>query len=384
MTLSIKSTISLQTISISDWNELIDDSFPFVRYEFLYALEKHNAVGQEFGWLTQFFLAYQNDKLVGALPLYIKYNSYGEFVFDWAWADAYHRNQKQYYPKLVASIPYTPATGPRILVNPEKFSADQYKEIADALIDSVLDFAESKQLSSFHCLFTDSRDTRYFNNNDRFMMRLGCQFHWTNNKYSSFEHYLESMTSKKRKQIKRERRITKEQDIEFEILDGLSANEQHWDIFHRFYESTFERKSGIPTLSNGFFKEIANTMPENIVLVMAKHQGQYVASAFNLKGSGTLYGRHWGCSEHFDNVHFEACYYQGLEYCIKHGLQHFEPGAQGEHKIARGFMPTKTWSAHWIGDDLFRQNISHFLKHETVGMLDYINELNLHSPFKKP
>ena len=174
-----------------------------------------------------------------------------------------------------------------------------------------------------------------------------------------------------------------EQDIEFEILNGSDASEQHWDIYHRFYESTFERKSGIPTLSKGFFMEIAQTMPENIVLVMAKHHGEYVASAFNLKGSDTLYGRHWGCSEHFDNLHFEACYYQGLDYCIEHGLKHFEPGAQGEHKIARGFMPTPTWSAHWIANPSFKESIVQFLAHETRGMHHYIDELTQHSPFKK-
>lgn len=379
MSITIKTIDSLHAVSSDEWNALTDNKYPFISYEFLIALENNNAVGKDFGWITHFFLAYDENKLVGALPLYIKFNSYGEFVFDWAWADAYQQNGLRYYPKLVSSIPYTPATGPRLLIN----NADNYNEIADELINSVLKFAEQSQVSSFHCLFTNNKDTNYFNNNTNFMMRLGCQFHWANNNYRDFTDYLDKLTSKKRKQIKRERRIVQEQGISFEIYNGLSATDYHWEIYHRFYESTFERKSGMPTLSLGFFKEIAQTMPENIVLVLAKHQEKYVASAFNLKGADTLYGRHWGCSDSYDNLHFEACYYQGLEYCIDNGLKHFEPGAQGEHKIARGFMPTKTWSAHWIAHPQFAQSISHFLNHETDGMLTYIEQLNQHSPFKQ-
>lgn len=379
MSLLIKTIDSLHAVSADEWNVLAGPQFPFIQYEFLIALENSGAVGKEYGWITNFFLAYDDDKLVGALPVYIKFNSYGEFVFDWAWADAYQQNGLRYYPKLVTSIPYTPATGPRILIQDHS----QYKNIADELINAVVSFAKKSQVSSFHCLFTSERDTSYFENNSQFMMRLGCQFHWSNNNYSSFSHYLDQLTSKKRKQIKRERRIVKEQDISFEILDGTTATEHHWDIYHRFYESTFDRKSGTATLSKEFFKEIAKTMPESIVLVLAKHQDNYVASAFNLKGTDTLYGRHWGCFEEFDNLHFEACYYQGLDYCIENGLKSFEPGAQGEHKIARGFMPTKTWSAHWISHPQFSESIKNFLTHETDGMLNYIEELNQHSPFKK-
>ena len=379
MSITIKTIESLHSISPVEWNALAGPQFPFVQHEFLIALENNGAVGKEFGWLTNFFLAYKNDKLVGALPLYIKFNSYGEFVFDWAWADAYQKNGLRYYPKLVNSIPYTPATGPRLLIQDD----ESYSEIADALMDSVISFAKKSQISSIHCLFTNKRDNEYLNKRPDFMMRLGCQFHWTNSNYESFSHYLEKLTSKKRKQIKRERRIVKEQEIEFEILNGIEVTDQQWDVYHRFYESTFERKSGMPTLSKEFFKEIARTMPENIVLIFAKYQNEYVAAAFNLKGTDTLYGRHWGCSEEFDNLHFEACYYQGLEYCIDNGLKYFEPGAQGEHKIARGFMPTKTWSAHWIAHPQFNESIKNYLNHETDGMLNYIAELNSHSPFKK-
>ena len=378
MNLKITTTESLKSITKEQWNLLAGKQFPFTQYEFLIALENNGAVGKEFGWLPHFFLAFNDEELVGALPLYIKFNSYGEFVFDWAWADAYQQHGLRYYPKLVTSIPYTPATGPRLLINDDV----HYQEIADEIMNAVLLFAKQSQVSSYHCLFTNTKDTEYFSNNPQFMMRLGCQFHWSNNNYTSFSHYLEQLTSKKRKQIKRERRIVNEQNVEIEIFNGLTATDSHWDIYHQFYESTFERKSGMPTLSKSFFKEIASTMPENIVLVMAKYKDEYVASAFNLKGTDTLYGRHWGCSEDFDNLHFEACYYQGLEYCIDNKLKYFEPGAQGEHKIARGFLPTKTWSAHWIAHPQFSESIKNFLQHETSGMLEYIDELNGHSPFK--
>jgi len=378
MSISIKINETLSTISATEWNLLAGNQFPFIQYEFLIALENHGAVGKEFGWLPHYFLAYEDEHLIGAIPAYIKFNSYGEFVFDWAWADAYQRSNLRYYPKLVTSIPYTPATGPRILVNEDK----RYKEIADILIQAILSFSTKMNISSYHCLFTNNKDTAYFAESENFMMRLGCQFHWTNQNYKDFPDYLDQLTSKKRKQIKRERRIVKEQGIEFEILNGHSATDEHWEIYHRFYESTFERKSGMPTLSKSFFQEIAQTMSENIVLVFAKYQDEYVASAFNLRGTDALYGRHWGCSEDFDNLHFEACYYQGLEYCINNGLKYFEPGAQGEHKIARGFLPTKTWSAHWIAHPQFKQSIEHFLKHETEGILQYIEDLNQHSPFK--
>ena len=377
MTISINTVNSLRDISASDWNALNSESYPFTQYEFLFALENNHAVGEEFGWLTHFFLAYEGDCLIGALPAYIKYNSYGEFVFDWSWADAYHRNNIPYYPKLVTSIPYTPATGPRILLKDKSDDG-----LAEQLINSALDFAKDSQLSSYHCLFTNQQDTARFQHHPEFMMRLGCQFHWKNKHYKNFEHYLSFLTSKKRKQIKRERRLVQEQGISFEILNGHSATAAHWDIYHQFYESTFNRKSGIPTLSNNFFKEIARTMPDSIVLVMALYKDEYVASAFNLKSKNALYGRHWGCSENFDNLHFEACYYQGLEYCIENGLSLFEPGAQGEHKIARGFMPTKTWSAHWIADPRYKEAIKNFLTHETQGMYHYIEELNEHSPYK--
>ena len=369
---------SLEEVSKDEWNALVDADNPFARHEFLIALERHHAVGQTFGWLPQYLLVHEQNQLVAAAPMYLKNNSYGEFVFDWDWAGAYKRAGLAYYPKLVVSIPYTPATGQRILM------ADQKREdLAQTVMYLAIEHAKNLELSSLHWLFTNKLDTKRFQKHQAYMMRLGCQFHWNNQGYENFDHYLSFLTSKKRKQIKRERRLVREQGVELEILHGHEISEEQWQTFHDFYCSTFDKKSGYATLSLGFFQEIAQSMPDNIVLVMAKHQGNYVASAFNIRGQSSLYGRHWGCSEEFDNLHFEACYYQGLEYCINNKLHRFEPGAQGEHKISRGFLPTKTWSAHWIAQPEFKHAIGDFLVRETHAMKNYIITLEQHSPFRE-
>ena len=369
---------SLSEVAAEEWNALVHPDNPFARHELLIAMERHDAVGKTFGWYPQYLLARDNGKLVGAAPMYLKDNSYGELVFDWAWADAYQRSGLNYYPKLVVAIPYTPATGQRLLVHP----AFDYQTVAPAMITAATEHARNIKVSSLHWLFTNEQDTALFKNQPDYMLRLGCQFHWHNQGYQSFEDYLSHFSSSKRKKIRQERRRVKDQGITLEVLHGDEASQEQWQIYHRFYNSTFDRKYGYATFSQGFFLEIARTMPRNIVLVLAKHQDDYVAGAFNVRGSETLYGRHWGCSHEFHSLHFEACYYQGLEYCINNGLQRFEPGAQGEHKIARGFLPAKTWSAHWIADERFKTPIEQFVSHELKGMEHYIAELHEHSPFK--
>jgi predicted N-acyltransferase len=369
---------SLSEVGAEEWNALVHADNPFVRHEFLIAMERHDAVGKTFGWYPQYLLARDGGKLVGAAPMYLKDNSYGELVFDWAWADAYERSGLPYYPKLVVAIPYTPATGQRLLVHP---GAD-YQIIAQAMIDAATEHARNLRVSSLHWLFTNDQDTALFKTQPEYILRLGCQFHWHNQGYQSFEDYLSHFSSSKRKKIRQERRRVKDQAITLEVLHGDETSDEQWTIFHRFYNSIFDRKYGYATFSEGFFQEIARTMPHNIVLVLAKYRDEYVAGAFNVRGSETLYGRHWGCSRDFHSLHFETCYYQGLEYCINHGLLRFEPGAQGEHKIARGFLPAKTWSAHWIANARFKTPIQQFVNHELKGMEHYINELNEHSPFK--
>jgi len=369
---------SLSEVSAAEWNALVHADNPFARHEFLIAMERHDAVGKTFGWYPQYLIARDSNKLVGAAPMYLKDNSYGELVFDWAWADAYQRSGESYYPKLVVAIPYTPATGQRLLVHPES----DYQAVAQAMINAATEHAQNLQVSSLHWLFTNEQDTALLKHQPDYMLRLGCQFHWHNQDYQSFEDYLNHFSSSKRKKIRQERRRVKDQGISLEILHGDEVSQEQWEIYHRFYNSTFDRKYGYATFSQNFFLEIAKTMPRNIVLVLAKHQDDYVAGAFNIRGSETLYGRHWGCSHEFHSLHFEACYYQGLEYCINNGLQRFEPGAQGEHKIARGFLPAKTWSAHWIADERFETPIRQFVTHELKGMEHYIAELQEHSPFK--
>lgn len=369
---------NLQAINAADWNRVAGTPYPFTRHEFLLALEQNDCVGEKFGWWPRFVVAYDGDALVGAVPVYLKDNSYGEFVFDWAWADAWKRAGLDYYPKYVVGIPYTPATSSRILVD---ITHEKQYEIRLGLVQAVQQLAEQSGVSSLHWLFTNAGDTVLLKEQG-LILRLGCQFHWTNQDYKSFDDYLLTFSAAKRKKIKRERRRVLEQGIELEILHGHEMTDEQWRIYHNFYLDTFDRKWGMATLSLGFFQQLGRTMPDNVVVVFARYKGRYVASAFNVRGEDTLYGRHWGCNADFHSLHFEACYYQGLEYCIRHGLQHFEPGAQGEHKISRGFLPARTWSAHWIAHPEFSKAVAAFCEQEQRQMEHYIEELNTHSPFK--
>jgi len=377
MTIEISIIGAINEVTADEWNQLVDNDNPFARFEFLNALEQHHCLGQSYGWLPQHIIIKENNCLIGASPMYLKNNSYGEFVFDWAWADAYHRSGIEYYPKLVTSIPYTPATGQRFLIKDIK----RYDEISQLIIDAGLQHANSIGVSSMHWLFTNKQDATQLKNKD-LMLRLGCQFHWENNNYTDFEHYLSFFNSKNRKKIKRERKQVQQQELNIEIRNGLEMTNELWEVYHSFYTSTFDKKSGMATLSLNFFKSIGETMPENVLVLFAKSNNEYVASAFCIRGDKTLYGRHWGCNKDFDSLHFELCYYQGLEYCINNNLTRFEPGAQGEHKIYRGFLPTQTWSAHWISHPEFNTIIRKHVQHEEEGMHHYIQDMQSHSPFK--
>jgi predicted N-acyltransferase len=368
---------SLEDVPAAQWNRLAGSSNPFIRYEFLAALERHGCVGRDYGWIPQYILVHDQGRLVGAAPMYLKDNSYGEFVFDWSWAHAYERSGLEYYPKLVIATPYTPATGTRLLTE----NGPEANSIADQLIGAATEHARSLGLSSVHWLFTSEANTKQLENHG-LMRRTGCQFHWTNPGYRDFTDFLSTFTAQKRKKVNRERRRVIEAGLEIEILSGADISESQWHTFHRFYENTFYIKGGMPTLHLPFFREIGQTMAENVVLVMVKHDGRYVAGAFNMRGEDTLYGRHWGCRADFHSLHFEACYYQGIDYCINHGLKRFEPGAQGEHKVGRGFYPTPTYSAHWISHSAFASAINEFLTRERSGMTQYISELNEHLPYK--
>jgi hypothetical protein len=361
-----------------EWNALGVESYPFLRHEFLLALEQMGCLGERYGWLPR-HITVRDDlgELVAAAPLYLKFNSYGEFVFDWSWADAYRRNGLEYYPKLVSASPYTPATGPKLLLRPG--APETLWELVE---QTAMELAKASNCSSLHWLFTPEPETDWLESRG-YMRRSGCQFHWHNRGWRDFDDFLASFSHAKRKNIRRERRRTREDGISFRWLDGHQAGDADWADFHQLYESTFDRKGGIPTLSLAFFRRIAEAMPDQVLLVQALQADRVVAAAFNLVGERTLYGRHWGCREHFHSLHFEACYYQGLDFCLQRGLQSFEPGAQGEHKISRGFLPTATWSAHWLADERFARAVQQFLQHESEGMREYMDELAERSPYRE-
>lgn len=370
---------SIREIPAAAWNRLVGNDAPFLHHEFLAAMEQHGAVGERFGWIPQHLALYDGQgALVAAAPCYLKFNSYGEFVFDWAWADAYQRAGGRYYPKLVMASPYTPATGARVLTRPGL----ERETLANTIITAGLQLTEKLGLSGAHWLFGTEEELTW-QEQAGLMPRLGCQFHWHNQGYESFAHLLSRFSAEKRKKIKRERRRVSDAGVRLHRLRGDEVSEAQWAVFHRFYEDTFDKRGGTPTLSLDFFLAIAETMGEQLLLVLAEYQGQPVAAAFCLAGTKSLYGRHWGCSADFHSLHFEACYYQGLEHCIDQGLERFEPGAQGEHKIARGFLPTATWSAHWIADPRLRQPVAAFLQHERTAMQHYLAEMRQHSPYKE-
>ncbi len=370
---------NISTIDCQSWNHLVLNNNPFLKHQFLVALEKYNCVSKQCGWQPQHIVIHDaNNQLVAASPLYIKYHSHGEFVFDWAWAEAYQRNHMAYYPKLVAAIPFTPMTGQRLLIAPEVNNA----ATAKLLIEATIELAQASNFSSVHWLFPTQKQMNLLQQQN-LSIRLGCQYHWHNQGYKSFAHYLSHFSSRKRKNILKERHQVQQQGLEFSIKHGNEVSHEEWQLFHQYYLDIYDRKQGFPSLTLEFFDAIGATMAEQVVLVQAYRDGQCIASALNLRSDDTLYGRHWGCGESLPGLHFETCYYQGLEYCIQHGLKHFEPGAQGEHKIARGFLPSPTWSAHWIADPQFRHAIDHFCRTEVQGMKGFMQKLDSHSPFRK-
>ena len=368
---------SLAEIPAISWNRLAGEQNPFVQYEFLSALETSGCVKPETGWQPQHMLLEQEDgAIAAATPLYLKTHSYGEYVFDWAWADAYERSGYAYYPKLVAAVPFSPVTGPRVLaINPKPEQVVQMGQGAQAL-------AIELGASSMHWLFTTPETTSVLANSG-YLQRTGFQYHWQNNDYSNFDEFLNEFSSDKRKKIRRERRRVRDQGIRMEILEGDTIEPRHWDQFYRFYRSTILNHGAIAYLNPDFFYQIGESMRKNIVLVFAYHEQRCVAGALNLKDADCLYGRYWGCDLHFDSLHFETCYYSAIDYCITSNLRRFEAGAQGGHKLSRGFLPTPTWSTHWLRHAEFSDAVERYLKQEQNGIEYQMNELNEHTPFKR-
>ena len=375
--LNIKPQESLGAFATVEWNRLNNQQNPFLQHEFLYGLETTDCLQAE-GWISRHITVEIDDKLIAALPLYFRTNSYGEFVFDWAWADAYERAGGNYYPKLVSAIPFTPVRGQRLLIKEDFGDANQLRKI---IIEQLIESADSAKISSFHCLFPIDEDVDVFSEHN-LLKRKGVQFHWHNQGYRDFQDFLDNLTSKKRKQIKRERRQAIEAGVEIEILKGNEISDEQWQAFYDFYCSTFYRRWGNPRLTLAFFKLLSDKMPNSTLLILAKQNTEYVAGAFAMLSEDTLYGRHWGCSRQLPFLHFELCYYQTIDYCINNGLQVLDAGVQGEHKLSRGFDPVATWSCHWIRHEGFRASIGDFLNRETREIDFYINNLNQHLPYK--
>ena len=354
-----------------------DLSYPFLREAFLNALETSGSVSAETGW-EPIHLKIESSDLNIFMPLYLKHHSMGEYVFDYSWANAYHQNGLDYYPKLVTAIPFTPSTGDRI-----RSDADLDEGHCKDLFSEVMLIADETGASSWHILFPNELQRNLLNNMD-FLQRSAVQYHWININYESFEHYLASMTSRKRKMIKRERRHILEQDIDVNILDGNEITQTMWSFFYHLYERTYAKRNGTRGyLTSQFFTEIAQTMPEQIAMSVATKNSQPIACALYLYDDNTLYGRYWGSIGDYQFLHFELCYYQGIEFAIQKGLRRYDAGAQGEQKLVRGFQPIKTHSLHWIKQPEFREAIERYLKQESEAVNHHIEQSKELLPFKK-
>lgn len=372
---------SINEINSTLWNRLLSDNNPFMRHEFLHGLEQCQCVCESTGWQAAHIGVYADiskTDLIGAMPCYIKGHSYGEYIFDWAWADAHHRHGLEYYPKLSNAIPFTPATGERWLLAQN----DDTKEVSNAIIQTALDIVEERSLSSFHSLFLTESQYQQLGDAD-FSQRLSTQFHWRNQDYKTFDDFLNKMSSKKRKNIKRERRRVLEADIEYRWLSGDALNDSAVEIMYQFYKRTIHYYGAQSYLNKAFFNYIAESFSEQTLFLFAYHGEQAIAGGLYFKSNDTLYGRYWGALNNFHSVHFETCYYQPIEWCINNGFQRFEAGAQGEHKLARGLEPTTTYSAHWIRHPEFRNAIDDFVKREQTGVTQYTEAMQSHTPFRK-
>ena len=377
--MKVKFLKSINEVAAEDWNAITGSDYPFTSYEFLHALETSGATCNETGWIVHHALVYHKQQWVAVMPLYLKYHSYGEYVFDFQWAEAYQSHGYDYYPKLISAIPFTPATGPRLCVR----SGFQKKVILESLIKAIKEYSCAEKISSWHCLFPNENDSGELESLN-ISQRTGVQFHWFNNNYQRFDDFLLDFNSRKRKNLKKERKKVVEQHLKIERLEGSQISDEIWQRFYHFYQLTYVKRSGHGGyLGIEFFIELGKRMPEHLMMVLAKKNDQIIAAALNLKDSTTLYGCYWGCYEEYDFLHFEACYYQGIEYCIEQGLERFDPGAQGEHKIQRGFRPVYTYSNHFIKDERFQLAINSFLKEEKTYISQYYQDAKNYLPFKK-
>lgn len=368
---------SITLIDENDWSACAGPDNPFLDYRFFEALETSGCTAADTGWQPYHIAPRGEDGCTKAImPLFLKGHSYGEYVFDHSWANAYERAGGRYYPKLQSAVPFTPVTGSRLLA---AHASDEEKRL---LLRTAKHVCGELGVSSLHLTFLTGEEAALAEA-EGYLVRTDQQFHWHNDGYSSFDDFLAALSSRKRKQIRKERSRVQAQGVTFRHLIGHEITDRDWDHFFTFYVDTGSRKWGTPYLNRDFFTRIGASMPERIMLILCDHEGETIAGALNFLGSDTLYGRYWGCTEMFDNLHFEACYYQAMDYAIAHNLKHVEAGAQGPHKLARGYTPTKTYSAHWIPNIGFRDAVARFLEEEREAVDSEIEYLDSHSPFRK-
>jgi len=368
---SVRVVDSLAGVDPQEWNALAGEQ-PCVRHEFLSALSETGCAAARSGWAPQFLLLHRSGALAGAMPLYAKSHSYGEYVFDWAWADAHLRHGVEYYPKMLSAIPFTPITGRRLLA-----ARDEDRKV---LIASALE--RSKSLSSLHVLFAPEDEAQLLAQQGM-MLRRTVQFHWKNDGYADFEAFLARLTHARRKNIRQERRRVAAAGVRLRRLEGAAIERRHWEFFNRCYRGTYAAHRSTPYLSLEFFLRIGASMPDNVVMVIAERENRAIAASLLLRDAESLYGRYWGAVEHVPLLHFECCYYQAIEYAIEKKLTAFEGGAQGEHKLFRGLLPVEALSAHWLAHPKFARAVESFLEREGAGIARYVNELVEHSPFKE-
>ena len=370
---------SIKNIDETIWNNLVDSDYPFMQHSFLLSLEESKSVGEGTGWYTFHLVVKEEEDVIALMPMYIKTDSHGEFIFDWSWADAFYRNGLDYYPKLVSAIPFTPASGPRLCVLDES----KRTHITSLIKEGLEEISIELGISSAHILLPEKKElTSYVDSG--FSMRTSYSFHWFNNNYSDFDDFLKELTSRQRKNLRKERSKIFDQNIHMERIPGEDITEELWDSFFKFYQITYLKRGMQAYLNLDFFHKISERLPKSLLLVIAKEAKTkgHLAGALNFCDSKNLYGRYWGCLEEYDSLHFESCYYQGIEHCIEMKLNKFDPGVQGEHKIKRGFLPVETFSSHWIKDDRFKKAIDDFLIREREHILEYNERCKSLLPFK--
>lgn len=368
---------SMAELDSIEWNRLANKRFPFISHEFLALAERTGCVSEATGWSPRHIGIYNSrDKLIAAMPLYEKTHSWGEFVFDWSWAQAYQRVGLEYYPKLVSAAPFTPAQSSRLL------TLNNSPELASKLLEQAIKLANDGGLSSLHVLFPTPQELPALEKAG-LKLRKDCQFHWHNHEYRNFDEFLETFSSSKRKKAKRDRRHVAEQGVRFRWLDGHTLNDSIWRDVYQLISNTFLQRGSMPYFSLEFLIEVSAHLPDSIQVVLAEKNNETIATAVFFRGTDALYGRYWGCNTDINALHFETCYYQGIDFCIKNGISRFEPGTQGEHKISRGFSPVTTWSAHWLARPEFFSAIEQYLDREQDYIDRYIEAVNQHSPFKQ-